>query len=173
MSSPIVWIGWTYAAAASAGGVGLLLRPVWQPGWNRWKSWRAARRAILLHQLAAADLDRISPLAFEHHCAEVLRLQGWRCRTTKASGDFGVDVLAERQGLKVAIQVKKWRGRVDLSAVQQAATGAAMYGASAAAVVSVSGYQPSAVRLARANRVVLLSYNDLFDFTRQGPSARR
>jgi HJR/Mrr/RecB family endonuclease len=75
--------------------------------------------------------------------------------------------------MRVVIQVKKWQAPVSLSAVQEVAAGAAMYKAGVAAVVSVSGYQPSAVRLAQANRVLLLSYEDLFDFTRRVPSVLR
>ena len=165
------------AAFFAVAGVLYLLFRLARWGWHRYIAWRSEhdeefrRRRLLM--LRGSELAVMTPVGFEMHCAQVLQSQGWICCATRASGDFGVDVLAERQGRRVAIQVKKWRSRVDLSAVQQAATGAAMYGASAAAVVSVSGYQASAVRLARANRVLLLSYNDLFDFTRRGPSARR
>lgn len=115
--------------------------------------------------LQAADIEVMGPIAFEHHCAAVLKTQGWSCKTTQASGDFGVDIVAEHSGARVVIQVKKWREPVNLSAVQEAAAGIAMYRATHGAVVSVSGYRESARKLARANNVRLLSYQDLFDFT--------
>ena len=123
--------------------------------------------------LKGANIAAMSPVAFEHHCAAVLKTQGWMCKMTRTSGDFGVDVIAECQSVRVVIQVKKWQAPVNLSAVQEVAAGAPMYKAAVAAVVSVSGYAPSAVRLAQANRVLLLSYEDLFDFTRRVPSALR
>lgn len=140
------------------------------------KPWRAHRIQVKQRKatmLQALDITRMAPIAFEHHCAAVLKTQGWACRTTRTSGDFGVDVVAECQGMRVAIQVKKWQSPVNLSAVQEVAAGAPMYKANVAAVVSVSGYAPSAIRLAQANRVLLLSYDDLFDFTRRVPLARR
>ncbi len=123
--------------------------------------------------LKGINIAAMSPVAFEHHCAAVLKTQGWMCKMTRTSGDFGVDVIAECQSVRVVSQVKKWQAPVNLSAVQEVAAGAPMYKAGVAAVVSVSSYAPSAVRLARANRVLLLSYEDLFDFTRQVPSSLR
>lgn len=128
---------------------------------------RELRRATLAQKLRAVDLASMDPIAFEHHCATILETQGWLCEVTQASGDFGVDVIAKRPGAKVAIQVKKWAAAVNLSAVQEVVAGCAHCGAHHAAVVSVSGYLPSARELARANDVLLLSYDDLFDFNRR------
>ena len=131
---------------------------------------RAAANERKRLMLQAADIAAMAPIAFEHHCAAVLQAQGWRCRITRASGDFGVDIVAEHSGARVVIQVKKWCEPVNLSAVQEAAAGMAMYRATHGAVVSVSGYRQSARRLARANKVRLLDYPDLFNFT---PPARQ
>ena len=123
----------------------------------------ANERKRLMFQ--AADIAAMAPIAFEHHCAAVLQAQGWRCKITRASGDFGVDIVAEHSGTSVVIQVKKWREPVNLSAVQEVAAGVAMYRATHGAVVSVSGYRKSARKLARANKVRLLNYPDLFNFS--------
>ena len=125
------------------------------------------RKAAMLR---AADIAHMHPVDFEHHCAAILKTQGWACKTTRTSGDFGVDIVAERESVRVVIQVKKWRDRVNLSAVQEITAGRPMYRAHVAAVVSVSGYRPSAIELARANRVLLLSYSDLYDFSRRVPA---
>lgn len=106
----------------------------------------------------------LSPIQFEHHCADVLRSLGWKCKTTRASGDFGVDLIAEHGGHRVVFQIKKWSKPVNLSAVQEAVAGVAIYGAHSACVISVSGYQQSAFKLAAANKVRLMSYQDLRRF---------
>ena len=142
----------------------------WLRARMRWR--REALAATRLPMLRATDLRAMSPVAFEHHCAAVLKAQGWMCKMTRASGDFGIDVIAEKSGARVAIQVKKWAAPVSLSAVQEAAAGMPMYRANIAAVVSVSGYQPSARTLARVNGVVLLAYDDLFDFRIPGRPGR-
>ena len=139
-----------------------------------WRMWQAhkllndpAYRARQAMKLRGMAFESMNPIAFERHCAEILEAQGWICEVTPASADFGVDVIAKRPGAKVAIQVKKWSKPVNLSAVQEVAAGRAHCGAQHAAVVSVSGYQASAVELARANQVMLLGYDDLFDINRQ------
>ena len=112
------------------------------------------------------DPRSLSPLAFERWCADALKAQGWRCELTKVSGDAGVDVVARKDAVTLAVQVKQWGKPVSLKAVQEVVAGKAIYGATHAAVVSVSGYRRSAVRLARANSVALLTHVQLADIER-------
>lgn len=46
------------------------------------------------------------PEQYEHHVAAVLRAEGWQTTVTRLSRDMGVDVLAERTGHRMAVQVK-------------------------------------------------------------------
>ena len=121
----------------------------------------------LRKKVSGVDVGMLSPIAFEHHCADVLKSNGWTCKTTRASGDFGVDLVAESQGHRVVFQIKKWSKPVNLKAVQEAVAGIAIYRAHSACVISVSGYQESARRLAAANNVRLMTHSDLFSFTPQ------
>ncbi len=124
------------------------------------------RAAVQAQSLRRLDPRGLSPLAFERWCAEALKAQGWRCELTKASGDAGVDVVARKDAVTLAVQVKRWGKPVSLKAVQEVVAGKAMYGATHAAVVSMSGYRHSAVRLARANSVALLTHVELADIDR-------
>ena len=46
-------------------------------------------------------------LQFEHRCAELLRYRGFhKVTVTKGSGDQGVDILAQKNGVKFGIQCK-------------------------------------------------------------------
>ena len=46
-------------------------------------------------------------LQFEHRCAELLRYRGFhKVTVTKGSGDQGIDILAQKNGLKYGIQCK-------------------------------------------------------------------
>lgn len=118
----------------------------------------------MLKKSADLPIQAMTPVQFEHHCADVLRSLGWKCKTTRASGDFGIDLIAEHGGHRVVFQIKKWSKPVNLSAVQEAVAGIAIYGAHSACVISVSGYQQSAFKLAAANKVRLMSYQDLGRF---------
>lgn len=137
--------------------------------WDLRQPYLSARQQALCR----VNIAGMDGMAFERHCAAVLTAGGWRCRMTARSWDYGIDLLAEAEGRKVAIQIKKWRAPVGLSAIQEAVAGRAMYRATEVAVVSVSGYRRSAKRLAAANQVRLLAYSDLFGFTAPDRSASR
>ena len=47
-------------------------------------------------------------IEFEHWCANQIEAQGWVVSVSKASGDQGVDVVAERDRKRVAIQCKRY-----------------------------------------------------------------
>ena len=51
------------------------------------------------------QLDNMEGHQFEYACADILRANGYKnVVVTQGSGDFGVDVLAEKNGIKYAIQ---------------------------------------------------------------------
>lgn len=103
----------------------------------------------------------MSPIQFEHHCSDFLNQRGWKARTTKGSGDQGVDVLAVKSGIRVVLQCKKYSKPVGNKAVQEAHAAMSFAAAHRAAVVSNQAYTPSARQLARSTGVLLLHFTDL------------
>ena len=78
------------------------------------------RQLYLDHVAAFQWRDDIDPIEFERHCAEAMRLAGWSAETTKGSGDQGVDVVAEQDGIRVVLQCKRYNRSVGNKAVQEA-----------------------------------------------------
>lgn len=109
-------------------------------------------------QLAKSN---INPYDFEFKCAEVLQKSGWQAHATQASGDQGVDVVAEKNGKKIVIQCKLYSKPVGNKAVQEVYSGKDYYNANYAAVVSNQAYTASARQLAHKCGVILLSFEDL------------
>ena len=65
---------------------------------------------------------------FEQFCGEMLRKNGFKnVEVTKASGDHGVDILAEKDDITYAIQCKCYSSNIGNAAVQQALTGKKFY----------------------------------------------
>ncbi len=94
---------------------------------------------------------------YEYVVAQYLRGLGYTgTRVTKGSGDFGVDVLANKGSHKYAVQCKYYTGSVGVSAVQEAVAGKAYYGCDMAMVVTNSTFTKAARELAVANNVILL-----------------
>jgi restriction system protein len=90
-----------------------------------------------------------------------LRLHGWQVTRTPTTGDQGVDLVAERGGIRVAIQCKRSQSAIGNSAVQEANAGAVHYECPLAAVVSDAPFTPAARRLAKTTRVALLHHEQL------------
>ncbi|HJU16254.1 MAG TPA: restriction endonuclease [Stellaceae bacterium] len=141
-----------------------------------WQSWRRRRRARREYRQMLRDFrwrEDMSPREFEKCCADYLTLQGWRARTTGRSGDQGADVLAEKNGLRLVIQCKKYRRPIGNRAVQEVHAARAYVGAQAAAVVSNQGYTRAAQDLATKTGVMLLHFTELRNLDdRLGEAAR-
>ena len=111
------------------------------------------------------DIERMSPIQFEHFCAEVLRRNGWDARATQASGDQGIDVIATLGNVKAVFQCKKYSQPVGNAAVQEIIAGKQFEQADVAGVISNAPYTPSAKQLANATGTYLLHYSELDMFT--------
>ncbi|WP_375408339.1 restriction endonuclease [uncultured Methylobacterium sp.] len=103
-------------------------------------------------------------IAYERFCASRLREGGWQARPTQASGDQGADIVAERDGLRLVVQCKRYGKPVGNAAVQEVAAAARYWSGDFAAVVSNAGFTPAARKLAAAADVVLLHHDDLAGF---------
>lgn len=99
---------------------------------------------------------------YEAYCGRILAEAGWKVWNKGDSGDQGVDLVAERDGVTVAIQCKRYRSSVGNSAVQEIYAGKATVSASAmAAVVTNAPYTRSAKELAGVTGVFLLHHDEL------------
>jgi len=66
-----------------------------------------------------SQLYEMSPREFEEYVAELFRLLGYeRVTLTPTSNDQGIDILAEHRGTAIAIQCKKYKGKVGSPAMQ-------------------------------------------------------
>lgn len=115
----------------------------------------SAEIANVLHQgwlarfagITPLELDALSGVEFEEWLAGVFRLQGFQVSTTPSTGDFGVDLVLIRDGRKIAVQAKRYKGDVGVAAIQEVSAGCAYYQCDEAWVVTTSGFTPSALRM--------------------------
>jgi restriction system protein len=107
--------------------------------------------------------DNMTPAEFECFCAEQLRQAGWSARVTKQSRDQGVDIVAEKDGIRAVIQCKLYAQPVGNKSVQQVVAGRAHEQAQYGIVVSNNRYTSAAEQLASTNRILLLHYSDLWN----------
>ena len=59
--------------------------------------------AVLVYEQIAspAFYEKMSPEEFEHYCAAVLRQRKWHARVTPPGADQGVDIVADKRGLRI------------------------------------------------------------------------
>jgi restriction system protein len=105
--------------------------------------------------------EELTPQDYEHHCADLLRRSGWTAEVTGMSGDQGADVVAERDGVSIAIQCKLFSKPVGNKAVQEAHAAAGFVETGHAAVVTNAAYTRSAEALAHKLGVLLLHHSEL------------
>ena len=94
-------------------------------------------------------------IRFEQECKSSLIQRGYLVEETRKTGDFGVDLVAYRNGRRTAIQCKNWKTKVNPRAVQEIVAGRVHYGCDQAVVVSQNGFTKAAVELAKSNNVIL------------------
>ncbi len=105
---------------------------------------------------SVADTDGMDGHQFEAYCAEVLANNGFsNVRVTPGSGDFGIDILAEKDSITYAIQCKCYTSAVGNKAVQEAYSGKAFYNSMVAAVLTNNYFTEAAIETARRNAVIL------------------
>lgn len=102
------------------------------------------------------DIDDISGIDFEHLTCDILATNGFDiAESTQATADFGVDVLARRDGITYAIQCKRHQSPVGIEAVQQVYAGRAYYECHVAVVFTNQYFTANAKKLADKLGVVL------------------
>ncbi|MBR6751859.1 MAG: restriction endonuclease [Alphaproteobacteria bacterium] len=104
---------------------------------------------------------QIKPLEYEKQITLKLKELGFNAKTTKASGDQGADVLANKNGVSFAIQCKMYSNPVGNKAVQEVNTARDFYKCDFAVVVSNASFTNSARLAAKAANVILLNDSDL------------
>lgn len=107
-------------------------------------------------QSSMDDVDFMEGHEFEYFCASLLRKNGFtNVEVTKGSGDQGVDILANKDGVRYAIQCKNYSSPLGNTSVQEVEAGRQFYHCHVGVVITNSTFTPGAVALAAATRVLL------------------
>lgn len=105
---------------------------------------------------AGKQLDEMEGLDFEYYCAELLKNRGFiEVEVTKSSGDYGVDILAEKEGVTYAIQCKRYSAPVGVKAIQEAYAGRDYYDRMVGCVLTNQYFTQPAVEAARKLKILL------------------
>ena len=102
------------------------------------------------------DMDDMEGHEFEYYCAELLERNGFiDVEVTKGSGDFGADIICEKDGVTYAIQCKCYDKVVGVHAVGEVYAAKDYYDCMVAAVMSNQYFTEPAVKMAKKLNVIL------------------
>lgn len=117
------------------------------------------------------SIDAMTGTEFEDYVAARLRRAGWRVTFTPLTGDYGVDLIAEKERKSVAIQCKRQGNSIGVAAVQQVVSGARHHGCMKSIVVSNQEFTRAAKQLALTHGCQLIGRRALQSWV--PPPARR
>ena len=102
------------------------------------------------------DIDLMEGHEFEYYCAELLKKCGFlEVEVTRGSGDYGIDILAEKDGITYAIQCKCYSAPVGVKAVQEAYAGRDYYDRMVGAVLTNQYFTRPAMEAAKKLKILL------------------
>jgi restriction system protein len=107
------------------------------------------------------EIDRMTGLTFERRLFHLFSSLGYRVEETRARGDYGADLVIEKDGVRTVVQAKRWTKNVGVKAISEAVAAKPMYRCDRAMVVTNSYFTEQAKVLARANDVVLWDRDEL------------
>lgn len=108
-----------------------------------------------------AEIDNMSGLDFEKYVAALLKQQGYTRIKLTEKFDYGVDIIAHKDGIRWGVQVKRYSDLVKMAAVQQAVAGLKYYRCHRAMVVTNSTFSKQAKVLATVNECVLIDRTEI------------
>ena len=104
----------------------------------------------------SGDYDLMEGREFEFFCADLLQKRGFLdVEVTKGSGDYGVDILAEKDGVTYAIQCKRYEEPIGVKAVQEVYAGKDYYDRMVGVVMSNQYFTKAAADMAGKLKVML------------------
>lgn len=113
------------------------------------------------HSPRFTEIDMMTGLEFELYVAKLLEQHGYQHVRLTEKYDYGVDIIAVKDGYTWGIQVKRSHGLVKANAVRQVVTALRMYGCDRAMVITNGEFSRVAIDLAASNDCVLVDRNDL------------
>ena len=111
---------------------------------------------LIRRHLRRGEWDDMDGGEFELYCADLLEKSGFTdVEVTKASHDYGVDILAEKDGVSYAFQCKCYTEPVGIKTVQEIYAGRDYYDCMVGVVMTNQYFTTPAVNVAKKLKIML------------------
>lgn len=118
-------------------------------------------RIYRLSKAGMTEIDKMSGSDFELCLISLFSKLGYHVEHTGKIGDYGSDLVIERDGKRIAVQAKRYANHVGEDAVREAYSVKNLRRCTEAMVVTNSYFTTMAKTLARSNNVTLWNRDDL------------
>ena len=118
--------------------------------------YRMRRAKHIYDSITVADVDTMEGLEFERYLADLLHKRGFTGIKLTERFDYGIDIIAMKDGLTWGIQAKRHKNLVKAEAVRQTYTAMKRYKCDRAMVVTSSVFSNPAKILAQDNNITLV-----------------
>ncbi len=109
-------------------------------------------------------IDAMNGFEFEEYSKIFFTSKGFEVTITQKSGDYGADLIIEKDGVKWAVQAKRYSHKVSPKAIQEVVSSKAYYACEKACVITNSYFTQAAQKLAQANEVLLIDRDEWIKF---------
>lgn len=121
---------------------------------KKWKEERLAKSGIW-------EIDRMDGREFEKYLAVLFKKNGYKTQITRASNDYGADLVIEKDNVRTVVQAKRYSKKVGIKAVQEIVSAKNFYSAHRCMVITNNYFTDSAINLAKSNNVKLIDRDKL------------
>lgn len=110
-----------------------------------------------------SEIDKFNGKEFESFCKLLYEKMGYEVSTTKSSGDYGVDLILNKNGIQTIGQCKRYSDKVSISAVQEIVAAKNYYNTYNSFIITNNYFTKPAITLAEANSVELIDRKKLVE----------
>lgn len=108
-----------------------------------------------------SKIDYMDGIEFENLIDAKFQKMGYTTKLTKATKDYGVDLIAIKNKRSIAIQIKRYNRNVGVKAIQEVIAAKAFYKTDTAMVLTNSYFTKPAKNLAKETNVILIDRSKL------------
>ena len=118
---------------------------------------------ILTNKYENKEVELRTGIDYENYVEAILKEDNFIVNRTPTTGDQGVDLIANKNNIRIAIQCKYYSKPVGNKAVQEVIAGKDYYECEYACVVSNNTFTPAAKKLASVSNILLLNEDNIVD----------
>ncbi|MCM3791080.1 restriction endonuclease [Domibacillus indicus] len=127
----------------------------------QWQRQKSAKNKMV--QSGIKEIDVMNGREFENYLGALFEAMGYEVEVTPASGDYGADLLMEKDETFIVVQAKRYSKAVGISSIQEVFSAKMYYQADEAWVVTNNTFSKNAFELAKRSGVKLIARRELIE----------